>query len=62
MVLFLQGEVNSIPPVPHMAALKDQYNPLLEAVGNHLHSSVINHTLQRTFGATLEALLGTDIK
>jgi mediator of RNA polymerase II transcription subunit 15 len=38
------------------------FNPLLEAVNNNLQSSVINHTLHRTFGPTLEALFGPEIK
>lgn len=38
------------------------FNPLLEAVSNSLSSPVINHTLQRTFGPTLEALFGPEIK
>lgn len=38
------------------------FNPLLEAVNNSLSSPVINHTLQRTFGPTLEALFGPELK
>ncbi|XP_059483853.1 mediator of RNA polymerase II transcription subunit 15 isoform X2 [Neocloeon triangulifer] len=62
---FKRGEVGgSVPTAPHLAALREQhlYNPLLEAVGTQLNSPVINHTLQRTFEPTLEALLGTEIK
>lgn len=39
-----------------------EHHPLLEAVSNNLQSSVINHTLHRTFGPTLEALFGPEIK
>jgi len=38
------------------------FSPLLEAVSAHLQSPVINHTLQRTFGAYLGALFGPEIK
>nr|CAI5841497.1 unnamed protein product [Callosobruchus analis] len=38
------------------------FHSLLDAVSNNLQSSVINHTLHRTFGPTLEALFGPEIK
>ncbi|XP_043275644.1 mediator of RNA polymerase II transcription subunit 15-like [Venturia canescens] len=38
------------------------FSPLLDAVGAHLQSTVVNHTLQRTFGPSLEALFGPEIK
>lgn len=38
------------------------FNPLLEAINNNLQSSVINHTLHRTFGPTLDVLFGPEIK
>ncbi|GJQ67481.1 MED15 [Trypoxylus dichotomus] len=38
------------------------FNPLVEAVSTNIHSPVINHTLHRTFGPTLEALFGPEIK
>ncbi|XP_044743309.1 mediator of RNA polymerase II transcription subunit 15 isoform X2 [Chrysoperla carnea] len=47
-----------------LAALKEHYifNPLLEAISNSLQSTVFNHTLQRTFGPSTEALNGPEIK
>ncbi|KAK6618937.1 hypothetical protein RUM44_003318 [Polyplax serrata] len=49
---------------PHTTALKEIHNlnPLLEAVSNCLQTSINNHTLQRTFGPTLEALFGPEMK
>lgn len=38
------------------------FNPLLEVVNNCLQSPLANHTLKRTFGSTLNALNGCDIK
>ncbi|KAJ8927679.1 hypothetical protein NQ314_019836 [Rhamnusium bicolor] len=38
------------------------FHSLLDAVSNNLQSPVINHTLHRTFGPTLEALFGPEIK
>lgn len=38
------------------------FHALLDAVSNNLQSPVINHTLHRTFGPTLEALFGPEIK
>ncbi|KAK9743728.1 hypothetical protein QE152_g8389 [Popillia japonica] len=38
------------------------FNPLVEAISTNIHSPVINHTLHRTFGPTLEALFGPEIK
>ncbi|XP_028027750.1 mediator of RNA polymerase II transcription subunit 15 [Bombyx mandarina] len=37
-------------------------NPLLEVVNNCLQSPLANHTLKRTFGSTLDALNGPEIK
>ncbi|XP_014258631.1 mediator of RNA polymerase II transcription subunit 15 isoform X2 [Cimex lectularius] len=39
-----------------------EQHPLLEALKNHLQSPFINHSLQRTFGPTIEALFGSDIR
>jgi len=39
-----------------------EQHPLIEAIRNQLGSPVINHTLQRTFGPSMEALFGSDIK
>ncbi|KAI8427451.1 hypothetical protein MSG28_001987 [Choristoneura fumiferana] len=45
------------------ASGKEQiFNPLLEVVNNCLQSPLANHTLKRTFGSTLEALNGPEIK
>jgi len=54
----------SVAPPAHSVTFKEHhcFNPLLEAVNNNLQSSVINHTLHRTFGPTLEALLGPEIR
>ncbi|KAK9890189.1 hypothetical protein WA026_008990 [Henosepilachna vigintioctopunctata] len=38
------------------------FSPLLEAISNNAQNSVINHTLHRTFGPTLDALFGPEIK
>ncbi|KAJ8978013.1 hypothetical protein NQ317_002775 [Molorchus minor] len=38
------------------------FHSLLDAVNANLQSPVINHTLHRTFGPTLEALFGPEIK
>ncbi|KAJ8920966.1 hypothetical protein NQ315_015760 [Exocentrus adspersus] len=38
------------------------FHSLLDAVNTNLQSPVINHTLHRTFGPTLEALFGPEIK
>ncbi|XP_050362167.1 mediator of RNA polymerase II transcription subunit 15 isoform X2 [Nymphalis io] len=38
------------------------FNPLLEVVNNCLQSPLANHTLKRTFGSTLDALNGPEIK
>ncbi|CAH2105035.1 unnamed protein product [Euphydryas editha] len=38
------------------------FNPLLEVVNNCLMSPLANHTLKRTFGSTLNALNGPEIK
>ncbi|XP_046385409.1 mediator of RNA polymerase II transcription subunit 15 [Ischnura elegans] len=53
-----------LPPPIQLPSLKEHhfFSPLLEAVSNHLHSLVINHTLQRTFGPSMEALFGPEIK
>lgn len=55
---------NSVPPTTTHLPFKEHhvFNPLLESVSNNLQSSVINHTLHRTFGPTLEALFGQEIK
>lgn len=54
----------SVPTSTSHMQIKEHhvFNPLLEAVSNNLQSSVINHTLHRTFGPTLEALFGPEIK
>ncbi|KAL1512579.1 hypothetical protein ABEB36_002151 [Hypothenemus hampei] len=38
------------------------YHSLLEAVSQNLQSPVINHTLHRTFGPTLDTLFGPELK
>nr|XP_023013948.1 mediator of RNA polymerase II transcription subunit 15 isoform X2 [Leptinotarsa decemlineata]XP_023013949.1 mediator of RNA polymerase II transcription subunit 15 isoform X2 [Leptinotarsa decemlineata] len=38
------------------------FHALLDAINSNLHSPVINHTLHRTFGPTLDALFGPEIK
>ncbi|KAK4879653.1 hypothetical protein RN001_007799 [Aquatica leii] len=60
---FKRGD-GSVAPPAHSVTFKEHhcFNPLLEAVNNNLQSSVINHTLQRTFGPTLEALFGPEIR
>jgi len=53
-----------VPQSSHLIPLKEHhiFSPLLEAVSNTLQSPVMNHTLQRTFGPSLEALFGPEIK
>ncbi|XP_068620999.1 mediator of RNA polymerase II transcription subunit 15 [Battus philenor] len=49
--------------LPAAATGKEQiFNPLLEVVNNCLQSPLANHTLKRTFGSTLDALNGPEIK
>ena len=38
------------------------FSPLIEAISNNIHSPMFNHTAHRTFGPTLEALFGPEIK
>ncbi|KAG7311809.1 hypothetical protein JYU34_002892 [Plutella xylostella] len=48
---------------PSGAQGKEQiFNPLLEVVNKCLQSPLANHTLKRTFGSTLHALNGPEIK
>ncbi|CAK1549608.1 unnamed protein product [Leptosia nina] len=47
-----------LPP----AGKEQIFNPLLEVVNNCLSSPLANHTLKRTFGSTLDALNGPEIK
>lgn len=59
-----RSEGGSVGPTTQLAALKEHhiFNPLLEAISNCLQSTVFNHTLQRTFGPSTEALNGPEIK
>ncbi|XP_049822504.1 mediator of RNA polymerase II transcription subunit 15 isoform X2 [Aethina tumida] len=57
---FKRGD-SSVPAATTHLPFKE-LNPLLEAVSNNLSSPVINHTLHRTFGPTLDALFGPEIK
>ncbi|CAG9784672.1 unnamed protein product [Diatraea saccharalis] len=52
-----EGVVVGLPP-----GKEPIYNPLLEVVNNCLQSPLANHTLKRTFGSTLDALNGPEIK
>ncbi|XP_047987105.1 mediator of RNA polymerase II transcription subunit 15 [Leguminivora glycinivorella] len=55
---FKRGDGLGVP-----ASGKEQiFNPLLEVVNNCLSSPLANHTLKRTFGSTLDALNGPEIK
>lgn len=60
---FKRGD-GSISSTSGQLNIKEQhaFNPLIEAVSNCLQSNVINHTLHRTFGPTLEALFCPEIK
>ncbi|GLV41804.1 Mediator complex subunit 15 [Carabus blaptoides fortunei] len=60
---FKRGE-GSVASMPSHLTLKEHhiFNPLLEAINNHIQSTVINHTMHRTFGPALEALFGPEIK
>lgn len=61
---FKRGDGSVPPPATSHLTFKEHhvFTPLLEAVSNNLQSPVINHTLHRTFGPTLEALFGPEIK
>lgn len=61
---FKRGD-SSVPTssAPHLPFKEPHvFHSLLEAVSNNLQSPVINHTLHRTFGPTLDALFGPEIK
>lgn len=60
---FKRGD-GSVSSATGQLNIKEQhaFNPLIEAVSNCLQSNVINHTLHRTFGPTLEALFFPEIK
>ncbi|XP_041977979.1 mediator of RNA polymerase II transcription subunit 15 [Aricia agestis] len=53
-----EGVGLGLPP----AGKEQIFNPLLEVVNNCLQSPLANHTLKRTFGPTLDALNGPEIK
>ncbi|XP_045511705.1 mediator of RNA polymerase II transcription subunit 15 [Colias croceus] len=53
-----EGVGLGLPP----AGKEQIFNPLLEVVNNCLQSPLANHTLKRTFGSTLDALNGPEIK
>ncbi|XP_023941028.1 mediator of RNA polymerase II transcription subunit 15 [Bicyclus anynana] len=48
--------------LPQSTGKEQIFNPLLEVVNNCLQSPLANHTLKRTFGSTLDALNGPEIK
>ncbi|CAH2234715.1 jg4701 [Pararge aegeria aegeria] len=48
--------------LPPSTGKEQIFNPLLEVVNNCLQSPLANHTLKRTFGSTLDALNGPEIK
>ncbi|CAH2065932.1 unnamed protein product, partial [Iphiclides podalirius] len=48
--------------LPTATGKEQIFNPLLEVVNNCLQSPLANHTLKRTFGSTLDALNGPEIK
>lgn len=58
---FKRGDGSVPAPTTTQLTFKE-HHPLLEAISNNLQSPVINHTLHRTFGPTLEALFGPEIK
>lgn len=58
---FKRGDGSVSAPSTTQFPLKE-HHPLLEAISNNLNSPVINHTLHRTFGPTLEALFGPEIR
>ncbi|KAK0179543.1 hypothetical protein PV327_005286 [Microctonus hyperodae] len=60
--LDLKRNESSVGPVNTSMREHHFYSPLLEAVSATLQSPVANHTLQRTFGPSLEALFGPEIK
>ncbi|XP_060518154.1 mediator of RNA polymerase II transcription subunit 15 isoform X2 [Cylas formicarius] len=61
---FKRGD-NSVPTTaaPHLPFKEPHvFHSLLDAVSQNLQSPVINHTLHRTFGPTLDALFGPEMK
>ncbi|KAF7266243.1 hypothetical protein GWI33_020428 [Rhynchophorus ferrugineus] len=53
----------STTTAPHLPFKEPHvFHSLLDAVGQNLQSPVINHTLHRTFGPTLDALFGPEFK
>ncbi|CAG9769099.1 unnamed protein product [Ceutorhynchus assimilis] len=56
------GSVNATS-APHLPFKEPHvFHSLLDAVAQNLQSPVINHTLHRTFGPTLDALFGPEFK
>lgn len=59
---FKRGEGSVSAPTAQLTFKEHHaFNPLLEAI-NNLQTSVMNHTLHRTFGPTLDALFGPELK
>ncbi|CAG9854665.1 unnamed protein product [Phyllotreta striolata] len=60
---FKRGD-SSVPASTTQLPFKEPhvFHALLDAVNSNLQSPVINHTLHRTFGPTLDALFGPEIK
>ncbi|CAH1109128.1 unnamed protein product [Psylliodes chrysocephalus] len=60
---FRRGD-SSVPTSTAQLPFKEPhvFHALLDAVNSNLQSPVINHTLHRTFGPTLDALFGPEIK
>lgn len=61
---FKRGDGSVSAPTTSHLTFKEHhaFNPLIEGISSNIHSPVINHTLHRTFGPTLEALFGPEIK
>lgn len=60
---FKRGDSSVSAATSHLSFKEHHlFNPLVEAINTNIHSSFINHTLHRTFGPTLEALFGPEIK
>ncbi|XP_065353647.1 mediator of RNA polymerase II transcription subunit 15-like isoform X1 [Cloeon dipterum] len=60
---FKRGEVVSVPPAPQLNVYKehDMFSPLMDVISANVCNPLFNHTLQRTFGPVVDALVKNDL-